>query len=415
MFQFLWKVLKTGLFLFLFFLIAVILLFSFNHLRAPKYKFPVAKPFNGEHFYNPYAGIDSLNWRKANYHMHSHVWGGMTNGSENVDSNLWKVYKGLGFESIGISNYQNINTLYQDSAFYIPVYEHGYGIFKNHQLCLGAKSVEWFDMPFKQSIDQKQYMINRLREQTELISINHPSFFKGYAPKDFSKLTGYDFVEVLNGFRNSIAHCDSALSAGRPAFLLANDDMHDISNPREPARRFLQINAPSNNRKDIFAALKAGAAFGVYIITPENETWEMKKERLDHLPMLKSVTVEKDTLKVSVNNEALEIRFLGQSGRLLYKICNSKVATYAIQPKDSYVRTQIIFSSPNDREGIQYFLNPVLRSADGSCPIMPEVHVDVYRTRVFRIIVIASALFLVANVFVLRKRARKRRRPTTIK
>lgn len=398
------------IFKWIFFLLVLFLLFMLgNHLIAPKYNFPQVQPFRGDKFYNPYANLDSLNWQRSNYHMHSHAWGGLTNGKGTEDKHIWQVYRDLGFSSIGISNYQNINSLNSDSSFYIPVYEHGYGIFKNHHLCLGAKKVVWFDMPYLQTISQKQYMLDILRKHTELISINHPSFFNGFSPEDFSQLTGYDFIEVLNGYRNSIPHWDSALSAGRPAFIMANDDMHNLSDPTEPARRFININSPTNNRNDIFASLVAGNAYGVYIITPKDETLEKKKHRLENLAVLTDVKISNDTLFVSLNKEAKEFRFYGSHGELVGKIAHAKKGYYVIKPTDSYVRTHIIYESPNDPEGIQYFLNPILRSADGSKPLMPKATVNTMETLVFRIIAIASVIFILVNIYILRKRFKRKR------
>lgn len=387
----------------------IVLLLASQHLRAPWYKFPAAKPFAGSRFYNPYEKMDSRHWLKANFHMHSHAWGGFTNGSQTEDSSLWKVYTGLGFKSLSISNYQNINTLYSDSTYYIPAYEHGYGIFKNHQLCLGAKKVDWFDMPLRQTIHQKQYMINRLRSTSQLVSINHPKFFGGYTPGDFTKLSGYDFIEVLNGYRNSEAHWDSALSAGRPAMLLADDDMHDLHNPREPARRFILVNAPTNNRNDIFSALKAGNSIGVYHILPHNESWESKKAWLDSMPEVDTITLAHDTLRIKLNRKALEFRFIGQGGKLLAKAAFADEAWYAMQQNDTYVRTVILFSTPSDREGLQYFLNPVFRTSDGQKPAMPAVQSDFRRTLSYRFVMLATAAFVVMNIIALRKRFRPKK------
>lgn len=404
-FKFFKIILKGG-----FSFIALFLLYMLgNHIIAPKYTFPAAVPFQGNMFYNPYADLDSINWHRSNFHMHSHAWGGITNGKGTEDKHVWEVYRNLGFTSIGISNYQNINELNKDSSFYIPVYEHGYGIYKNHQLCLGAKKVVWFDMPYKQTLSQKQFMIDKLKKHTELISINHPGFFGGYSPEDFSQLTGYDFIEALNGYRNSIPHWDSALSAGRPAFLMANDDMHNLKDPLEPARRFIAINAPSNSQKDIFKALKAGNSYGVYIINPDDETLDKKKTRLQNLAVLKSVTISNDTLFVTLDKEAKEFRFWGNHGLLVGKMAHTQQGFYVLKPEDTYVRTHIIFESPNDPEGIQYFLNPVLRSVDGNKPTMPLANIDTRATIVFRIIAVASLFFILINIYILRKRFKRKR------
>jgi hypothetical protein len=388
----------------------LLLIVIFNYLVTERYVFPVPTPFSGGKWYNPYEKMDSHHWRRTNLHMHSRAWGGLTNGSDNSAPVIWDVYRKLGYQSIGISNYQNIDTLNSNQPYYIPLYEHGYGIFKNHQLMIGARKVLWYDLPFGQNIHHKQYILNRLRSTTEMISINHPAFFGGYKPEDFKYLTGYDLLEVLNGYRNSIPHWDSALSAGKPAFLMADDDMHNIADAGEPSRRLMVVNSPDNRRENILAALRSGCAHGVEIRLPENETFEGKGLRLDSLPEVNSVTVNGDTLQVNVDKKALVIRFYGQGGKLLGKTYRTRQAHYILKPDDTYIRTVVIYSTPNDVEGITLFLNPVIRTPDGRKPLMVPARVDIYSTWVYRIIGFATVLFIGFNLFYFRRRARKRRR-----
>ncbi|MCU0722125.1 MAG: hypothetical protein MUC63_00655, partial [Planctomycetes bacterium] len=50
------------------------------YLKAPVYDFPAPKPFSVSALYNPYQGLDSLNWRRANFQVQSRAWGGLTDG-----------------------------------------------------------------------------------------------------------------------------------------------------------------------------------------------------------------------------------------------------------------------------------------------------------------------------------------------
>lgn len=352
--------------------------------------------------------MDSTQWLLANYHMHSRVWAGLTDGSETKDHQVYDTYRNAGFGSISISNYQSINKLYSDDPAYIPAYEHGYGIFKNHHLCLGAKRVIWYDLPYGQSIHHKQYILDRLGPTTELISINHPSFFKGFKPEDFSKLTGYHFIEVLNGFRNSVSHWDSALSAGRPALILANDDMHDINKTDEIGRRFTIVNAPTNKRSDVITALRDGNALGVYYEGEKGESLQDKRIKLAGLPVIQSFTVEHDTLTIRLDSTAFEVRFFGQHGRLLKKTGSTRKAVYVIKPDDYYVRAVILFSTRNNTEGLKYFLNPVMRSTNGEIPAMPKATVNRYESGLSRGGLTLVMLALVGSYFWIRQ-WRKRR------
>lgn len=391
-------------------LLTILLLPLFNYIEPARYDFPASEAFKGSFWYNPYQGMDSAQWLPANFHMHSRAWGGLTNGADTRDHEVYDTYKKIGFGSIAISNYQKINALYSDKAFYIPAYEHGYGIYKNHHLCLGAKKVVWYDLPYGQNIHHKQYILNRLRPTTDILSINHPSFFKGYMPEDFTRLTGYDGIEVLNGYRNSVPHWDSALSAGRPAFIFADDDMHDISVPDEIGRRFLVINSPSNSRSDILSALKSGKAYGVYYQGDKGESLTEKSEKINHLPVITTFDVKNDTLSLTIDSTAYEVRFYGQHGRLLKKKGGIRKAFYALQEDDSYVRAVILFPTRSSHEGLQYFLNPVLRSKDGKKPPMPQAEINQTGTWLSRIGLSLAALtfiWLSARIIKWRKEKRK--------
>jgi len=389
--------------------LVLLLIFLFNYLIAEKYIFPEPAPFSGKYWYNPYQDMDTMNWRRTNLHMHSHAWGGITNGSGNHSHEVWELYRRLGYESIGISNYQFIDTSFSNEPYYIPVYEHGYGIFKSHQLCLGARKVLWYDLPFGQNVHHKQYILNLLKKNCETISINHPAFFGGYQTNDFKYLTNYDLIEALNGYRNSIPYWDTALSAGKPAFLMANDDMHDIDSPGEVSRRFMVVNSPNNHRNNILESLRKGNAYGVHILMPQDETFEGKLARFDTLPEVNSVAIHNDTLSIALSTRAREIRFFGQHGKLLSKTAFSAKGSYLLQDDDTYVRAVVLYSTPNDPEGITLYLNPLLRTPDGKKPGMGLAKQDHWATWVYRIIGFSSALFIIANIYLLRKRFRKRR------
>lgn len=388
----------------LIFLPLILLLGAILHLIPPIYKFPAAKPFSGKVFYNPYRDIDSVEWKPANFHMHGRAWGGITNGKSNNDSEIWKYYHEMGFKSISISNYQNINTLYKDSSFHIPAYEHGYGIYKNHHLCLDAHKVNWFDMPFKQTASQKQFVINRLKNSCRFVAINHPSFFNGYTEKDFTQLTGYDFIEAINGYRRSFGHWDAALSAGRCAFLTANDDMHNLDNIKEPARCFMLINTPTNKKNDVFSALEKGAVIGIMMPAPEYCTFEQRKEQISQLPVLKNVTIENDSLKVEFNQVAFYIKFYGQNGKPLGKLDYIKKAAFPVTVSDPYIRVQAVFSTKDDPEGLQYFLNPIVRTNDGNKPKMPIASVDVFKTVLIKTAILLAVWYILYLFFKRRKR-----------
>ena len=398
------RILKyTGLFVA--YLIGFLLLvFTLKYITCPVFDFEKEEPFSGDEIYNPYTGIENHKWWKGNFQVQSYAWAGITAGRRNSNDEIYDVYKKLGYDIIATSDYQRINRYHEGKPGYIPVYEHGYGIQKSHQVLIGAKQVLWKDYPFFQTIHNKQHIINKLREDNELIFLAHPKLRNGYSVEDMTILTGYTGIEVLNNFRTSTEHWDAALSAGNYVTILGNDDAHDVSNPDEIGHHCTLISAPSIQQEDIIHALKLGSAIGVKAWRPLGETMEDKVKRIGRLPRLLRAEIKNDTFYISTDSLIKETRFIGQEGQIrkIDKSARSPFITFSAQ--DKYIRTEIEFANR-----ITFYLNPVCRY-DGSAPAtLPEPVVDHYRTRLLRIIGFATLIFIGINVILLKKRFRKRK------
>ncbi|RLD58975.1 MAG: hypothetical protein DRI97_02115 [Bacteroidetes bacterium] len=400
-----WKIIKFLLKALLFLIIILAFIFTLKYLTAPYYVFPDPKPFSGDQFFNPYEGIDSNYWRKGNFQIQSEAWMGVTDGRKNTNEAIDSIYSLLDYDVIAISDYQKINRYGEENDIFVPVYEHGYGIFKNHHVMIGAERVVWKDYPFIHTIHHKQHVLNALRSTSELVFIAHPKYTGGWIPDDMTWVTNYDGIEVLNGFRVSLAHWDAALSAGKNMRILSDDDAHDITNINELGRYATFIYSPVPHGDSIVSAMKAGKAFGADIYRVWGEPMDEKLEKAHNLPKLSKVELKGDTLVVTVNKTAAEISFVGQGGVLLDSIRDVKEARYVIRDTDSYVRTEIEF--PNLTT---YYLNPVIRY-DGGDPWAHELaRIDPVRTWVLRILGFATLIFIFLNIYYLRRRLRKRAR-----
>ncbi|MDD4372627.1 MAG: hypothetical protein PHG67_01785 [Bacteroidales bacterium] len=353
------KFLKTIGKLLLLFVITILLVVLSFYLLAPSYQFEEPKPFSGSILYNPYQNIDSLNLYKYNFQVQSKAWGGITDGRLNSNELIDSIYKGLGFDHVATSDYQKINRYQEESQAYIPTYEHGYGIRKTHQVCIGASRVLWLDYPFYQSLRHKQHIINKLQEDCELIALAHPVLRNGYTYHDMKYLSGYQLMEVLNNIRLSVPHWDTALSHGHRIYMLANDDAHDVSNSNEVGRRFTMIFANNQNRAEIVQSLDEGKAYGMDFFRIGDEPMLEKFERSKHIPYLVSAKLNLDTLIVVVSKQADSLSFIGQNGLKLHNISNTESGTYIIKESDTYVRTEIYFD-----DGSVMYLNPITRHKD---------------------------------------------------
>ena len=365
-------------------------------LFVPIYDFDEPYPFSGEYLHNPYEGMDSTVWLKCNFHAHTRTAGGVADGRNNTDQLLDSIYRRFGFDHVGISNYNTINDYGKDNPGYVPGYEHGYGIFKIHQLGLGARKVRRIDYPLWQTLSMKQHTLNRMGQQAELAIPAHPSFVeKGYRPEDFKYLSNYKLLEVLNGYRKSPAHWDMALSNGHLVYLIGGDDTHNMSNINDPANRFTLINSTVNEGDKLLEALVAGKAVGVaFPMDPTyTETIPHKIERLkENLPYITKVDLCGDTLRVAATKRISKAEFIGQGGQLL--LCENDIdeAAYIIQPENQYVRTVLTFA-----DGTELWLNPVTRHENPDNLYHPRLdHLNYWKTAVLWIayIVIISMVIL---------------------
>ncbi|OFW30146.1 MAG: hypothetical protein A3H97_24600 [Acidobacteria bacterium RIFCSPLOWO2_02_FULL_65_29] len=319
------------------------------YLRGPLYDFPAETAFAGAELLNPYAALTDP-WQRANLHAHGRVWSGLTNGRQ-PDAEIVRAYESLGYSVAGVSNYQRIAT--DDGVPTMPLYEHGYNLGKRHQLAIGARQVSWFDFPLWQTRSHQQFVIHRVAETADLVALAHPAARDAYTTADLRQLTGYHLMEVVNGPFLFEESWDAALSAGRAVWALANDDTHDLTDPRRTAVAWTMINAPSASASDIVDALRAGRA---YAVSRTNEIASAVET------VLGTVTVDNDTIEVTCEGEPSTFIFIGQNGVVRKSVKEALAATYTFGHDDTYIRT--VIRSPRTA----MFLNPVLRHPGGERP-----------------------------------------------
>jgi hypothetical protein len=382
-------------------IIGLLVVFFVIYAIAPVYDFPEYEVFSGNRIYNPYQKMDSTHWEKGNFQVQSKAWLGVTSGRHNSNPAIFNVYRQLGYDIIAISDYMKINRYNEGKDGYLPTYEHGYGIRKTHQVCIGADKVNWIDYPFYQNIHHKQHIINVLRKNNRIVTLAHPDLRDGYLIDDMKHLNNYDLIEVLNEIRFSIKHWDAALSAGHAKFILANDDAHDIYNPSEVGRICTFINTPTLKADDIITALKSGNAFGADIAMEQGDDFVMKAENHKKIPLLNSVSVNGDTITVSVSEEAKMFSFIGQNGILKKAVPDTTAAFYILQKEDTYIRTEILFN-----DGNRFFLNPVFRYSGNQPVLQPNARIDTLKTYVQRgiaLIIVIIVIIVLSHFFRARK------------
>lgn len=276
---------------------------------------------------------------------------------------------------------------------YIPAYEHGYGIKKTHQTILGSDKVCWADYLLPQTVSNKQHILNSVSDNSKnVIIINHPSNRNGYENADFKYLTNYHCMEVLNPSAISLPQWDSALSFGKPIFIVGNDDLHNVFTEDRLGTMCTWVNVSSIKEENVLDALRAGKSYGMIV----------GKSR-DTLPVLKKFEVARDTILIEMSKTANQITFIGQNGRVLDSQINTSSAKYIFKPSDHYARAHITY-----KNGTNIFLNPVFRQNIANITQIPA-HVNFKKTSAFRLfgIVILGVWIRIAFLFVLSKQIQK--------
>jgi hypothetical protein len=345
--------------------------------------------FTGDKLYNPYAGMDSTKWKRANFHLHTRLLFGLTAGAGNLNQVADSFYRFFDYDIYGTSDYMRINYFNNNKKLFIPGYEHGYQYYKTHQLVVNAKSVCWNDYFFHQTLDNKQYILNRLKKDTSsLVAIVHPKYRNAYLGSDLEWLGNYDCLEIANSAHLFIDYFDKALSSGHPVFLIADDDSHDLSDFSDAAHTFNVINSDLD-KNAIINALKRGKSYGVNLNLKPYKTNSEKKTAMNNLPVLTGFELLNDTLKVIMNQKADSIKFIGQDGNLKLNSTHTNSSSYHFGKDDTYIRTEIVC-----KDGSAYYLNPVFR-LEGSLMKNEAPPVNLSKTFIYRTVFFGISFLLV--------------------
>ena len=376
-------------------LVLIIITLILQYVVNPKYDFPEPRAFHGDYIYNPYKGIDSSKWEKGNFHVHTRAYYGVTNGKVNSNKYLDSIYRYFGYGIIGISDYQKINRYESPNKWFVPEYEHGYTYYKTHQLVLNASKVSWLDYFFYQTLNNKQFIINRFKKDPDIVlTIPHPFLRQAYTFEEFRRLSNYNCLEICNNERVATVFYDVILSAGRPVFLMADDDAHDLTKIKDGIHCFNLINTDLI-KDSILKAIKTGRLIGVNLNISPIKTNEEKKAALMNLPGILSISLVKDSISIKFTNVVKSIKFIGQDGVEMKKITNSSEGSYLFRKEDTYIRTEI-----ECNDGTIYYLNPFFRY-DGKqlTDNYPAYNfIKTWTWRLVTIIVLLSMIFIIRKI-----------------
>jgi hypothetical protein len=199
------------------------------------------------------------------------------------------------------------------------------------------------DFPLLQFTSAKQFMISKLNASAKVIAMPHPVLCNGYTDDDIKKLSGYDLIEVLNHSVNSSNKWDVALSAGKPVWIIGDDDTHDINDTNSTFTNWTMINSSLCNKNSVVDNLKNGNAYAVNGKNAVNDN------------ALLNVSVDSLSFLVQLQNNADSIKFIGQNGKVKKTIYSTDKARYTFLNNDSYIRTVVY------NKATTMYLNPLIR------------------------------------------------------
>ncbi|MEP6683093.1 MAG: hypothetical protein ABJA35_07530 [Parafilimonas sp.] len=331
------RYLKTSVSLIVFIIFTLLVIM---YLPCEIYNFQPPQKFSGNFLYNPYKDL-SADWQKANFHAHSIAWNNVTNGKQPAQE-IIDAYKQKGYDYSSVSNYEKIAKEDAEPNA-VNVYEHGYSIHKVHQLVIMPQQVYYSDFPLWQFTSSKQFVINKLSNNAKAVAIAHPLLKHSYSDDDLRKMSGYNLMEVLNHSGNASCKWDVALSAGKPVWIIGDDDTHDILDTTQTFKNWTMINCAAQNKDSLIRHLVNGNAYAVNGANAFNDN--------------KLTNVEVDGMQVllRLQNKADSIKLIGQNAVVRKILYNADEMGYTFLSSDTYIRAVVY-----NRHSTMYF-NPFVR------------------------------------------------------
>lgn len=362
---------------------------------SPVYNFSEAKPFSGPDIFNPYAaikGMDSIPWKRSNFHTHTRV-KGIFNECEYWPDQTDAAYRKFGYDIVTFSNHNELTVHPYDTALQVNVYEHGINAFKYHKLVFGCEKVNRFDHILPLFVFQKQFQLDLLGKESDFIQMNHPLRTIGTSKYQMCRLEGYRIMELDSGKSTENEYWDWALSSGRYSFGLANDDLHFPDKTKKIAVRCNFLYCPSAKYKDIKETLLNGCYYAMRVPDYGHGDWEVKYARNRNLPYVRNIGLDSATVFITLSRPADSIKFIGQDHKTLELVRNSVEGQYDMKSNDPYVRITAYFP-----DGEVIYSNPFARydASVADSPYREPSHaVNIPLTVCFNLIVVLLCVGLI--------------------
>ena len=359
---------------------------------SPIYRFREPKAFSGPDIFNPYRDLDTAYcWKRASLHTHTRVKGPFPpNESEAWPQEVYDAYAKLGYDIVTFSNHNEITTHPFDSTLQVNVYEQGYSPYKFHKLVFGSERVKHLDPMVPMLASQRQFELNRLGKDADILQINHPYRTWGSTRDIMESLSGYELMELDTHVSTENEYWDWALSAGHYSFGVASDDCHHPDRHWTIGIRCTFLCTPSGRYEDLRRTLLGGCYYAMRVPDYGDGDWEIKYAKNRELPFIQDIGVRGDTVHMTLSAPADSIRVNGQDHATLALVEQTDSIAYVMQPTDPYARLTAFFP-----DGAVIYTNPFARydasAADSPIDNAPQ-KVDYLLTILYNLLLLALAV-----------------------
>ena len=325
---------------------------------SPIYRFRSPQPFHGPDVFNPYRDLDTAYcWKRASLHTHTRVKGPFPpNESEAWPEEVYAAYEKLGYDIVTFSNHNELTEHPFDTSLQVNVYEQGYSPFKFHKLVFGSDRIRHFDPLLPLLASQKQFQLERLGADADIVQINHPYRTVGLSRAQLEALSGYGLMELDTGISTENEYWDWALSAGHYSFGVANDDCHHPDRHGSIGNRCTFLCTPSGRYEDLRKTLLGGCFYAMRVPDYGDGDWEVKYAKNRDLPSIRDIGVDGQTVHMTLSEPADSIRVTGQDHRTLSLATDCDRIVYEMAADEPYVRLTAFFP-----EGEVIYTNPFAR------------------------------------------------------
>ena len=370
---------------------------------SPIYDFAGPRPFNGPDIYNPYRDIDTAHcWKRANIHTHTRVEGILNECEFSADS-VYHIYKSFDYDIIGFTNHNELTKHPIDKELQMDIYEHGYNTLNYHIMTYGAKRVWLYDALMPLFASQKQFMLDKLSDDADIVQINHPQRIRLFNYADLEKISGYRLME-LTAAEEEIENkqWDIALSAGRYSHGIMNDDLHYPDRPEKIAIRCSFICTPTERYEHVKEALIEGCFYSMSVPNYGDGDWSVKYALNRELPKVKDIGLRDSTIYIELSTAADSIKFVGSNHRTLHTAYSATSAEYTMQSSDPYARIMVFYN-----DGAVIYSNAFARydSAMEESPYRGDMYsINTTLTIIFNIAVALCLALVLALIYIIIRR-----------